>query len=212
MGWRDNQVLWPALSLSEDELEHVSYYRTRKKPGVRLRIYPVDLQYVQNVPGQNTVLTAIYKPSGRYTRVFAMTVSGGLPFWRVSLQTNPGEELIEMSGLSALFGVQASGAAYVGSQTAFGLPGLNLLAQPPDGPLGFEPNILLPGATNLILRGEVEPAFLDSLEEGDVARLVLHVAFHVWEFPDTLAYLRSPNRRNASVGASAVSGARKGGE
>jgi hypothetical protein len=203
-------VLWPSLSLSEQELEHVNYYRSGDRPGVRLRIYPVDLQFVQGIPGKQTNLTGIYKPSGRYTRVFALTASGALPYFRMSLSTNPGEEIIEMSGVAALFGLQASGAAFVGSQTAFGLPGLNLLAQQPDGPLGFEPNILLPGATNLIVHGEMEPNFIDNLEPEDIARAVLHLAFHVWEFPDTLAYLRSPKRVNANVAQNAAAGARTG--
>lgn len=210
MGWRNNDVLWPALSLSEKELEHVGYYREGDKPGVKLRVYGVDLQWVQGVPGQQTTLTGIYKPSGRYTRVFAMAVSGALPFWRLELRTNPGEVVIPSTGVAALFSLNASGAAFAGSPTAFGLPNFDLLQAAPDGPLKFEPNLILPGQTNLICTGEILPEFTAGLQEGDVARAVLHIAFFVWEFPDTLAHLRSPKRDNFDVARTVARGRKEG--
>lgn len=194
MSWHSNDVIWPCLSLTPLEAEYVGYYRTDEKPGVRYRTYPVDLQFVTNVPGQQSVLDGKYVPSGRYTRVFAMRATGALPWFKLSMRTNNDEILVEPTNVATLLGLPGAGFSFAGPQTTRGLPQFNL-AQPAGQVLTFEPNIVLPGATNLIVEAEIEQRWIDLLDEGDRSRAVLHLLFFVWEFPDVLENLAGPMRR-----------------
>lgn len=202
MSFRSNTVAFPSLSLSKQELEHCGYYAEGDRPGVRLRVYPLQLVHCTNLPGETSVLTATYKPSGRYTRVFALMVSGALAFWKIKIMTNTKEELWPMLPVSALFGLRTNASAFLGPQTSANFPQFDMLVQGAS-PLKFEPNVLLPGATNLTVEGEILPQWLQALPnpETDQARCVLNLAFYVWEFPDVLAHLLSPFRKNTRPNA-----------
>lgn len=198
MSLRNNDILWPVIQLTPEEEEYCRIYREEGMPGVRWRSYPVDLVFANALPNETSVLEGKYVPSGRYTRVFAVGFSGAIPYFRIEVRTNSDEILIEECSVAALCGLAGNGFSFAGAQTAYGLPQFNLLQQSPE-PVLFEPSIVLPGATNILVSGSIEPNFLEELTDETPARAVLHMLFFVWEFPDVLENLAGPKRPRAAA-------------
>ena len=183
-GIRDLNVAWPPLLLTEDELDFVRLYADDEFPGVLRRVYPGTLLRPRNLVGEQDVLSFTYKPSGRFTRVFAITFSGDTLFWEVKLRTDPGEVLFtDYAAVSALLNQGPWGRAAFVTPSSAAFEGSYAISVPPPGPLLFEPNIALEGTSNLTLEGRVVPEW-DALTTPQAqTRAVLNVAFHVWEFP-----------------------------
>ena len=218
MAQRDLNCIWPPLQLTEFESQHVGHYAGVRKadgrayPGVFRRAYPLTLTRARNIDGEADQLVANFAPSGRYTRVFALTFSGDVQYWTLKLRTNPGEVLFQSSVVSTLVNNQNSGAGTAAPpQAAF--PGIAFTAQPVP-PLVFEPNVVLPGNANLVFEGDVVPAWDFYAQNPPVlppppppypSRAVLHILVHVWEFPDVLGAMMVPK-----VPMSAQRGGRNG--
>jgi hypothetical protein len=218
VGTKDLNTCWPPLQLTEFEAEYVSHYQTPGEgdhpalPGVYRRAYPLGLQRVRNFPGESDELVAQFVPSGRYTRVFAMTFSGDLNWWKLSLRTNPGEVLFEEALVSSLLNMQANGGSSKIQLTSSFFPPSPLLSGCPL-PLLFEPNIVLPGAANLKFEGDILPEWdallnlLDPPQPDARTRSVLNILVHVWEFPDVLAAKNRIPPRASKPGGSRQGGA-----
>ncbi len=172
--------VWPPLRLTAEEQQYCGYYANEQgpqdgRPGVLRRMWPVTLSATL-VTGETSVLIAQFVPSGRRTRVFAMTFSGDIEWWTLELKTLSGEILIQRAPVSTLLNLQTTG----GNNASFGF-GISeaTLSRPNNGPLFFDPNIVLTGSQTLTLTGTVEPDTVSLPGE----RSVLHTVFHVWEFP-----------------------------
>lgn len=84
---------WPNCVLTEYERKFVSLYKDGKKPGVLRRVYRLQLatpaQPDQNIPA---VVTTDKIQIARRSRVFAITFSGNLDSWRLSIKNTNGTQ------------------------------------------------------------------------------------------------------------------------
>lgn len=183
-GLKDLNIAWPPLLLTEDELEFCGQYADPEKPGVLRRVYSGTLVRPRNIAGETDALIYTYKPSGRFTRVFAVTFTGDVLFWEVKLRTDPGEVLItDYTAVSALTNQGSWGRASFVVPYANQFEGSYATGGTPPGPLLFEPNIALEGTSNLYFEGRVVPEWDALTTPQALTRAVLNVAVHVWEFP-----------------------------
>lgn len=183
-GIKDLNVAWPPLLLTEDELDFVRQYADEDHPGVLRRVYPGTLLRPRNLVGEQDVLSFSFKPSGRFTRVFAVTFSGDTLFWEIKLRTDPGEVLItDYAAIPALLNQGSWGRAAFVTPPATQYEGSYATSAPPPGPLLFEPNVALEGTSNLTFEGRVVPEWDALTTPQAVTRAVLNIAVHVWEFP-----------------------------
>lgn len=223
MAARDLNCIWPPLQLTEFESQHVGHYAGVRRdgkmyPGVFRRAYPLTLTKVANLPGEANQLVASFAPSGRYTRVFALTFSGDVMWWNLKLRTNPGEVLFDTSLVSTLVNNQNSGAAATAPPT-LRFFGVTFTAQAVP-PLVFEPNVVLPGNANLVFEGDVVPAWDFYAQNPPIppvppfppypSRAVLHILVHVWEFPDVLGAMMGPKAPQMPVGGENMRRGRNG--
>ena len=185
---KDLNIGWPPLFLTEDESKYVATYATKfpdgtRKPGVLRRSYAGKLVVPTNLPNERQQLSYQFRASGRYTRLFAVTFSGNVDFWRIKLTTTPGEVLVDEAPVNALLNVPS----YAGRSANLAMNGGNpatVLLQG-SGLLYFEPNVVLEGTSAIDFEGFLDSSWISSLvQPTDQARAVLNIGVHVWEFPD----------------------------
>lgn len=172
--------VWPELELTAEEAQYNAHYANYNgpqdgRPGVLRRTYPIQLSY-SNFSGETNKTTVSFIPSGRRTRLFALTFSGDVEWWIINVATQSSERLIDTTQVSALLNLsQVAGA----QARAVFQDSATSLQRPNNGPLVFDPNYLLIGSQSIIFTGFVDT---DKLTAPN-SRSVLNIGIHVWEFP-----------------------------
>lgn len=165
-------MYWPRLRLTPTEKKYLGKYwdpRTGRR-GVLRRMYPGHL-----VLSNNARLPLFNFQISRRCRVFALTVSGDVDWFRLLIETVSGErhtaEEVYLSGLLTGY-----------TQLPPGLSGAPATSPTNQGlyptPYVFEPNILLMPNQSLRLQGS--PVTTNTLDQGDRR---IDFTLHVWEFP-----------------------------
>lgn len=183
----NTQVVWPALELLEFEKQFCNYYREGERPGVLRRIYPLRL-VDSSLPDDVQQLSVRFVPSGRRTRVFAVTMSGDLDNWMLKVSTPSGELYTQdFASVSALLNHPLLLPV---------LPAPPEAIYPPGGPLEFEPNIVLERTMVLLFDGyTIVPAAHFEYP----TRFVLNLAIHCWEMPQVPTRIVPPPVQTAAI-------------
>lgn len=170
------QVLWPTLELTEWEKQYVSYYREgNEKAGVLRRCYPLQMR-ATNLPDDHEVLDQRFVPSGRRTRLFALTFSGDIDNWEITIATAAGELLTQdWASVSALLN-----APFLTPTLPTRVTNLPTQTFPGGGPLIFDPNVVLERTMTLLLQGRL----IVPIDPQTPTRYVLNIACHCWEMPN----------------------------
>lgn len=187
MALKDLNIGWPPLFLTEDESQYVATYATKfpdgtRKPGVLRRSYGGKLVVPTNLPNERQQLSYQFRASGRFTRLFAVTFSGNVDFWRIKMTTVPGEVLVDEAPINALLNVPSYAGRSANLPYNNGNPATVFFQG--SGLLYFEPNVVLEGTSAIDFDGTLDSSWTSVLQPGDQARAVLNIGVHVWEFPD----------------------------
>lgn len=180
---------WPNLELTEYEKRFVSPYKTADKPGVLRRSYKIVLNSVNfsTVPGlENPKLEAGIQIARR-SRIFALTFSGDVHAWRLSISTASGETYTPRfaGGVDPMVSSISPGVMWNVAATDFKEPKPLLVPNPLAAG-----NVLAPQLSALTLPLIVDPNWELSPNEQLIFRgtpqietTVLEVGIHAWEFP-----------------------------
>lgn len=175
---------WPPLELTDEEREWCSYYQEGDIPGVLPRQWLVTLT-ASNVAALN-VLSQNLQFSGRRIRIYAMTASGDIAAWAITLRSQAGELYIpNLAPVSTLLGLEHTefAAQSMFDQSPAVAPAY-LGSSPGGQPLLFDPNIVLEGTQGIVIDGVVSPRFGAAALPATDWLAVLNLCFWVWEFPD----------------------------
>lgn len=167
--------------MTEEELRYNAPYANfggpdDGRPGVLRRMYPLQL-IGTTFPGETNQTTQNYLPSGRRTRVFALTFSGDVEWWVLSLRSQSGEIFIESTQVATMLNLARS--AGTASSQIFSDSATSLY-RPNSGPYTILPNIVLQGSQTLVVSGGFDAGKIPNPN----GRTVLNIVFHVWEFPN----------------------------
>jgi len=199
---------WPSLQLTDYEKQYVAMYKTKDKPGVLRRVYQVQLAS-QAVPDSNipAVVTTTKIQIARRSRVFAMTFTGNLDGWRLSvrntngtLYTNRTPRTNKAPIVTSLISGSYHNAASLGGAPlpltevpietqSIGLA-INLattqssMQMVANFPWQIEPNWVCQPNETIIFEGEdISPEY--SVPGEGIIKIpqVLNISFFAWEFP-----------------------------
>lgn len=177
-----NSVIFPECDLLPEEKEANTLYPESAPKGekpkafVLTRLYPLSPLIKTAVPGETDVFTVNYTPSGRRTRIYALTMSGDLELWNLNLFTSADYQVLKDVRASALMGTTAT---FGGSApSARSLPE-TLLSGAAAYPKVFDPPIILEGQIAMRFEGQYVGPSLTAPTD----RSVLNMCFWVWEFP-----------------------------
>lgn len=178
--------VWPSLELTDEERQYVGHYASPAKPGVLRRVYLARL-IISTVAGQlQSQPEQSVQFSGRRIRVFALTMSGDLAAWKLTIK-NPAGTLFttEAASVPALLNYQedlTTSNMIPQWEQSIGSP-IAYLSTVGPSPLLFDPNIVIEGTDSLIFSGSLGQPWIDRAN-GNPYRAVLNIAVHCWEFPD----------------------------
>lgn len=202
---------WPKLQLTDYEKQHVGIYKTDTKPGVLRRSYQLQLASIaqpdNNIP---TIKTIDKYQIARRSRIFAITFSGNIDMWRLSVSNTNGTQYTNPSQRSQAFPVVSSliaGSYYnalsVGGAGLFSTPSLQYLGQSdsvgPNQDFSYqfsskvqmfpwiiEPNWVCQPNETIIFQGvDIAPTWFIAGESDEEIKLrtVLNITVYSWEFP-----------------------------
>lgn len=164
----------PELTLTPEEKRVVGHYPSASLPGVLDRRYSLQLSQ-SAVAGDTSQPSAVFIPSGRRVKLYAITFSGDVEAWAIMLRLNSGEQLFQNpTRVTAL--LNAASTVGTAAQPDF-TAGSTLLQRSTFQPWTYDPPLVLEGTQSLTVDGTP----LVSLATNQ--RTVLNLCFWVWEFP-----------------------------
>lgn len=180
----------PELELSPEELAHWSYYDDRDavgryRPGVKLRILPVELRYSYNEPTITSVTSVRVQMSDLRSRLIGLTFSGDMEFYQIAATRNNSEYLIGGGQPATFVHVQTltgnTPAIVYNTGTISPTTGgaLAAVAARANGrPFLFDPTPLFLGSDELVISGQPVNAYTTGANV-----YYLNINVWVWGFP-----------------------------
>ena len=180
----------PLLELSDEELTRWYYYDDRDalgrvRPGVKLRMIPVELRESFNEPTVASQLAVRVQMSDLRSRLIGLTFSGDVEWWQIAVTRNNSEYLIG-GGQAATFAhvLTLTGSPQAlrynaGTQSTTTAASLvATAARAGVRPFLFDPTPLFVGSDELVISGQT----VNSYQAGANV-YYLNVCLWVWGFP-----------------------------